>query len=1240
MSTKRFSFTKSLLSLVVALLAVFTLVACGEDEQALVDAAIDSVAITYATGDSESMVTQNLTFVTSVGEVTVTWESSNPAVVSNTGVVTRPATDTGVSLTATLTYGEYSRTRQYYVTVKAAEVVVDPLDALDAIYIDYARGEAADRVTVDITLPMESLGLPIAWSSTNEAVLGTDGSVARPAYGTTDQTVILTATIGGETRDFVIKVLAYTEKPATLIIQEATDSLLLAGISNGVAADIELPLTVGQYDVEVEWTSSNPEVISNAGVVTRSPEQATVVLTATLRYAGLTMHKEFEVIVLPFAPSTDVATIAEALALGEDAYVKIPDVTIVGVTTDGYMFTDGVELLFVYTGGNPPAKVVAGEVFTITGMVDYYFGSYQLNATADANKPVILVDSEAAAEMPTPREVTTSVSDYIATLPTTYTAEAPFVYDYITITGKVQSQGTGNYDTFLVNTNHDGSLIDSSANSPFKTNALMIYYKSNIAALRAFNGLEVTLNVILYSLRTDRNIFTFIFTGTEDDVQTTLDDAGIVAVAKNSLAPLFVNAYEAATTLTLPTYVLGTTIAWSSNNVLVNASTGAVTMPAAGQEDVTLTATLTRGDATDTFTVTFKVGELPVLSVLEVINTETGNRVRTTGIVTTAEYYRTFFIQDETGGIAIYTADATMLAFLTANLGKEVEVFGSRAVYSGMRQIAPTAINAVGDATMPTAVNVDAIGLNATDMLPYQGQLVTLTQLYVTAKSSDSYGNVTVTFEQLASGLTIQMKWDSRKALSQAAADALTAIAVGQLFDVTNPMAWSNKPFFYYTDTTVLTAATANDVSKVAMDAMALDFEAKYETATTLTLAATGTNGSAIAWTSSDNAVIDPTTGAVVPPVSGIVSVTLTATLTLNTTEKVVKFVIEVGTEAVAPQVADLFFSEYIEGSSNNKALEIYNPLNVSVDLSGYTVELYSNGSTTLTVAQTLTGTLLPGDVVVIVNPQANATFLALADIVAPAYPNVVSYNGDDVVLLKNGTEIIDSIGQFGVDPGTNWNVSSVATSEMTLVRKAAIKMGKLDMDQVYDPSTQWVAFPQDTSMYLGFHANELFFSEYIEGSSNNKALEIYNPTVEVIDLSTYTVELYSNGGTTAQATQALTGTLAAGDVLVIVNPSANATFLALADVVAPAYPNVVSYNGDDTVLLKNGTVVVDSIGQFGVDPGTNWNVNSVATSEMTLVRNAGILRGRTAFDAVFDPSVEWTAYPQDTSSYLGSHTA
>ena len=70
--------------------------------------------------------------------------------------------------------------------------------------------------------------------------------------------------------------------------------------------------------------------------------------------------------------------------------------------------------------------------------------------------------------------------------------------------------------------------------------------------------------------------------------------------------------------------------------------------------------------------------------------------------------------------------------------------------------------------------------------------------------------------------------------------------------------------------------------------------------------------------------------------------------------------------------------------------------------------------------------------------------------------------------------------------------------------------------------------------------ASSLFFSEYIEGSSNNKALEIYNGTGADVSLSGYSVAQYFNGSATAGLTIPLSGTLAAGDVYVIAHSSAD----------------------------------------------------------------------------------------------------
>ena len=121
--------------------------------------------------------------------------------------------------------------------------------------------------------------------------------------------------------------------------------------------------------------------------------------------------------------------------------------------------------------------------------------------------------------------------------------------------------------------------------------------------------------------------------------------------------------------------------------------------------------------------------------------------------------------------------------------------------------------------------------------------------------------------------------------------------------------------------------------------------------------------------------------------------------------------------QAAAP--TELFFSEYIEGSSNNKALEIYNGTGAAVDLAagGYNVQMFFNGNPVSTLTINLTGTVADGDVYVVAQSAANATILAQAD----QTNGSGWFNGDDAVVLRKGTTVIDAIGQIGFDPGTEW---------------------------------------------------------------------------------------------------------------------------------------------------------------------------------------------------------------------------
>ena len=165
--------------------------------------------------------------------------------------------------------------------------------------------------------------------------------------------------------------------------------------------------------------------------------------------------------------------------------------------------------------------------------------------------------------------------------------------------------------------------------------------------------------------------------------------------------------------------------------------------------------------------------------------------------------------------------------------------------------------------------------------------------------------------------------------------------------------------------------------------------------------------------------------------------------------------------------------------------------------------------------------------------------------------------------------------------------------------------------------------------------------SEYVEGSSNNKAVEIYNPTLDPLDLSAgqYAVQIYANGAASASSTINLTGTIPPQDVFVLANSSASAAILNVADMTSGS----LTFNGDDAVVLRSGGTngpVVDSIGVVGTDPGTEWGTGLTSTADNTLRRKATVKQGDTNTVDAFAPATEWDGYAVDTFDGLGAHTS
>jgi len=504
----------------------------------------------------------------------------------------------------------------------------------------------------------------------------------------------------------------------------------------------------------------------------------------------------------------------------------------------------------------------------------------------------------------------------------------------------------------------------------------------------------------------------------------------------------------------------------------------------------------------------------------------------------------------------------------------------------------------------------------------------------------------------------------------------------------------------------------------------------------------------------------------------------------------------------------DLLFSEYIEGSSNNKALEIANFTGVTVDLSSYKIKKQTNGAGSWSGGLTLTGQLTNGTVFVVANSNATSTITSVANLLTSS--SEVTFNGNDAVGLFKNDVLIDILGTFNggtanyaqnvtlqrktsvTSPNTTYTTNewdSLATDTFSGLGSHSVDGGGSDTTAPTAPTNltsstitetsvdlTWTASTDDTAVtgydiyngatvvgtvattsyqvtgltastsYLfsvkakdaaanisassntvnattltppdttaptaptnlvasnttetsidlnwtaatdnvavtgydvyngaaiiasvattsyqvtGLTAatsytfsvkakdaagnissasntvnattttsggngttTELLFSEYIEGSSYNKALEIANFTGVTVDLSMYKIKKQTNGAGSWSGGLSLTGQLSNGAVYVVANSSASATITSVADITTGNAE--VTFNGNDAVGLFKNDVLIDIIGTF--DGGSSNFAQNV-----TLQRKSSVSSPNTAYT-----TSEWDSFASDTFSGLGNHT-
>ena len=194
---------------------------------------------------------------------------------------------------------------------------------------------------------------------------------------------------------------------------------------------------------------------------------------------------------------------------------------------------------------------------------------------------------------------------------------------------------------------------------------------------------------------------------------------------------------------------------------------------------------------------------------------------------------------------------------------------------------------------------------------------------------------------------------------------------------------------------------------------------------------------------------------------------------------------------------------------------------------------------------------------------------------------------------------------------------------------------------------------------------SDLFISEYVEGPAQNNGIEVYNPTNSAIDLAGYTINRYSNGATSGPQVWPLSGSIAAGDVIVVGNGQLDSIdlgtywsvpvdpnfYAVLDDHCSGNYDdnNTFYFNGDDAMTLEFQGTSIDIFGKVGEDPGMAWTDDVSAgytdanggtwwSKRQTLIRKSTVMQGVTQNPILFNPTLEYDSLPDATYSNLGSH--
>ena len=543
----------------------------------------EKLEISYVSGDSKDAVTQDLTLPAAVSgftDVSITWKSDKPETVKDDGTVIRPDLDTTVTLTATLEKNGEKTKKTFTVTVKgtAAEWIEEKLKnaGVQPLVISGTAAEVTLSGSEEVT-----------WTSNQPAVIDVQGkhegtcAVTKPT-GTASVSVILTATVtkAGLKKEKSFTVVVYPEN-STLDIDKLLTAIALPAETE---TDIPLPKTIdGIAETSITWQSDKADVLSIidtsdgkvTGKITRKEQDETVGLTATLSYKGAERQKTFTVTVRRDYDKAAVKNAFEKLGIG-------------------------------YTSGNSESSVTENLELpeTIAG-VSITWKSDKPETVKDDGTVIRPVEADIQVTLTatlTKGQVTKQKVFTVTVLRDQDRADVKTAYDKLEIgykTGDKSDKVTQNLTLPKTVAEAAGVSITWKSNKPETV-------KDDGTVIRPVEAdIQVTLTATLTKGKAaEQKAFTVTVLHDQDklDVKTAYNKLEIGYETGDSKDAV-------RHKLTLPKTVAeaaGVSITWKSDKPETVKDDGTVIRPAETDIQVTLTATLTKGQVTKqkTFTVT------------------------------------------------------------------------------------------------------------------------------------------------------------------------------------------------------------------------------------------------------------------------------------------------------------------------------------------------------------------------------------------------------------------------------------------------------------------------------------------------------------------------------------------------------------------------------------------------------------------------------------------------------------